>query len=25
LLYANLSEQDASAIVDNLKSQKIPY
>jgi len=25
LLYANLSEQDASAIVDNLKSQKVPY
>ena len=25
LLYANLSEQDASAIVDNLKTQKIPY
>ena len=25
LLYANLSEQDASAIVDNLKSQNIPY
>ena len=25
LLYANLSEQDAAAIVDNLKTQKIPY
>ena len=25
LLYANLSEQDASAIVDNLKTQNIPY
>ena len=25
LLYANLSEKDAAAIVDNLKSQKIPY
>ena len=25
LLYANLDEQDASAIVDNLKTQKIPY
>ena len=25
LLYANLSEKDASAIVDNLKTQNIPY
>ncbi len=25
LLYANLSEQDAAAIVDNLKAQKVPY
>ncbi len=25
LLYANLSEEDASAIVDKLKSRKIPY
>jgi flagellar M-ring protein FliF len=25
LLYANLTEEDASAIVDRLKSQKIPY
>lgn len=25
LLYANLSQQDAATIVDNLKTQKIPY
>ncbi len=25
LLYANLSQEDAAAIVDNLKSKKIPY